>query len=958
MKPIRLLTLLMLFVCGSLFAFDAAAMQIFVKTASGKHITLEVEPTDQISEVKQKITDAEDYTADAFYLVFAGITLADEFTLQDYSIQKDSTLHLILLDDNFTFTLSADGLAYSIAAKDPATLSGQVCLPVVYKGLPVKSVAEKGFSMCRGVTSFVLPEGYILLHPFAFNGCVEMTTVKLPSTLGEIGHHTFNSCLKLKEIDLPGHLVTLGSEAFHDCYELTRVTLSDELMEIGEYTFYYCSKLTEITIPASVTKIDIGAFDGCNGLTSMTMLGEPPVISENTFQRYDFALNVPYGKKTLYESADYWKNFGANIIETPLPEGTVDLAKGDIIITPSGYTQSDNTIAATAPITVISSESPCGNHITVSGGTAENPVKFTIDNIYADNSGSGAFSAIEIADGANALLVLKGNNRLIGGREYPAVRVVPGASLTIDGDADATLDAVAGPGGGGGAAGIGSKIYEACGNITVNGGLIRATGSTGGAGVGTGWTWGRDDKGVNGVLTINGGIVLAKGSTGLAQGNNGISVTTGVGSVQGTLKVVLNGGYLNSKANDRTVVTDAAGNALDCVTLDGIEPQTMWRANQAGAETDVLADNDGICYVWVPAGKTIEDAVAPRHLVRVFVTNFPQFAAVRGGGIYEAGATAELNVCPDAPEWLFKAWADGTDGSSRTVTVAEGTSTYNAEIAYYRLLKLDVAEHEHGYYVNDNPSGEYEYGSKVEIETRPLRSDMTFDGWSDNNYARRRTLTITSDLELKPVFKSVFRVRVLDVDAATCELTMIEAVHYDYEDFMTEPSDWVIPSEFEIDGNTYTLMAINPDMSMVEGVNLRSLTIPETVTEVSPAMFSFLTRVGLSEVTCRAQTPPSLSRGAESFYDDVSNMSLAVPDGTLEAYKVAPGWKDFGGLRVSTGIDGIVTDGGIDPSASVTIWNLQGVCVASAMPLDDAVASLAKGVYIVRQADKTFKLMK
>ncbi len=957
MKPVRLLTLLMLFVCGSLFAFDAAAMQIFVKTATGKHITLEVEPTDQISEVKQKITDTEDYEADTFYLVFAGKTLEDKFTLQDYSIQKDSTLHMIMLDDNFTFTLSNDGMSYSIAAKDPATLSGQVCLPVTYKGLPVKSVVEKGFSMCRGVTSFVVPEGYTLLQPFAFNGCVEMTAIKLPSTLRMVRHHAFESCLKLKEADLPAHLVALGSEAFHNCYELTRVTLPEGLGEIGEYTFYYCSKLTEITIPASVTKIDRGAFDGCSGLTSLTMLGEPPMISENTFQRYDLTLNVPYGKKTLYESADYWKNFGANIIETPLPEGTVDLAKGDIIITPSGYTQSDNTIAASAPITVISSESLCGNHITVSGGTAENPVKFTIDNVYADNSASEAVSPVEIADGANALLVLKGNNRLVGGREYPAVRVVPGASLTIDGDAYATLDALAGPGGGGGGAGIGSKIYEACGNITINGGIIRATGSTGGAGIGTGWTWGRDDKGVNGVLTINGGIVFAKGSNGLAQGNNGISVTTGVGSVQGTLNIVLNGGYLNSKANDRTVVTDGAGNALDCLTIDGLSPDYLGDARQAGVMTRVMADHSGVCYLWVTKDMTAEQAVAPRHLVQVFVTNYPRFAEALGGGFYEAGATAELNVRPNTPEWLFKAWADGTDDAARTVTVAEGTATYNAEIAYYRLLKLDAAEHEHGYYVNGNPSGEYEYGSQIEIETRPLRSDMTFDGWSDNSYARRRTLTLTSDLELKPSFRSVFSVHVLDEDAATCELAMIEATH-DYDDFENEPSDWVIPAEFEIEGKTYTLTAIDPHMNMVEGVNLHSLTIPETVTEVSPSMFMELTRAGLSEVTCRAQTPPSLSHGAESFYDDVSNMSLAVPDGTLEAYKAAPGWKDFGGLRVSTGIDGIVTDGDIDPSLPVTVWNLQGVCVASAVPLDDAVASLAKGVYIVRQADKTFKLMK
>lgn len=957
MKSIRLLTLLMLFVCGSLFASDAAAMQIFVKTASGKHITLEVEPTDRISEVKQKISEKEDYVTDAFYLVFAGHALEDEDTLQDYSILKDSTLHLILLDDNFTFTLSDDGLSYSVAAKDPATLSGSISLPVTYKGLPVTSVAYMGFSLCRGVTSFVVPEGYTSLQAFAFNGCVEMTGVTLPSTLSEVGHHAFNSCLKLEEVDLPAHLATLGSEAFHDCYELTRVTLSDELMEIGEYTFYYCSKLTEITIPASVTKIDRGAFDGCNGLTSMTMLGEPPVISENTFQRYDLTLNVPYGKKALYETADYWKNFGANIIEAPLPDGSADLAKGDIAITSDGYTQGGLTVAMTTPLTIISSVSPCSNRITVSGGTSENPVKFTIDNVYADNSASEAVSPVEIAEGANALVVLKGNNRLIGGREYPAVRVMPGASLTIDGDADATLDAVAGPGGGGGAAGIGSKICEACGNITVNGGIIRATGSTGGAGIGTGWTWGRDDKGVNGVLTISGGIVLAKGSNGLSQGNNGISVTTGVGSVQGTLKVVLNGGYLNAQANDRTVVTDGAGSTLDCLTIKGLSPDYTGDARQAGVMTRVMADHSGTCYLWVTKDMTVEEAIAPRHLVQVFVTNYPQFAEAFGGGFYEAGATVELNVSPDAPEWLFKAWADGTDGAARTVTVAEGTATYNAEIAYYRLLKLDVAEHEYGYYVNGNPSGEYEYGSQIEIETRPLRSDMTFDGWSDDNYARRRTLTLTSDLELKPSFRSVFSVRVLDEDAATCELVVIDAMH-DYDDFTTEPSDWVIPSEFEIEGKTYTLTAIDPHMNMVDGVNLHTLAIPETVTEVCPSMFIELTYAGLSEVTCLAQTPPSLSQGAECFYDDVSNMSLAVPDGTLEAYKAAPGWKDFGGLRVSTGIDSIVADGGIDPSLPVTVWNLQGVCLVSDTSFDAAVASLAKGVYIVRQADKTFKLMK
>lgn len=180
-------------------------------------------------------------------------------------------------------------------------------------------VPKEAFKQCTGLVTVTLPENLKEIGEGAFSSCHSLKNINIPKTVISIGDFAFSNCHSLEKIDLPEHLAKIGRGTFYSCNSLNSVSMPKGITEIGNRAFTWCDNLEEIELPSNLQTIGEEAFDYSRNLKTIKCFMEKPIAIDESVFRTQFSLGdatlyVPFGTKSLYASADVWKNF-KNIVE-------------------------------------------------------------------------------------------------------------------------------------------------------------------------------------------------------------------------------------------------------------------------------------------------------------------------------------------------------------------------------------------------------------------------------------------------------------------------------------------------------------------------------------------------------------------------------------------------------------------------------------------------------------------
>ena len=134
------------------------------------------------------------------------------------------------------------------------------------------------FENCISLTSIDLPSSVTTIHASAFRGCTSLSSVKLNKGLLSVGSSSFQNCSSLESIAIPATVNHLGANAFMGCSSLKSAVLGKGITEMGNQVFKGCAALSQLTIEKGCGVISSAAFQDCTSLTQITIPGSVTTI--------------------------------------------------------------------------------------------------------------------------------------------------------------------------------------------------------------------------------------------------------------------------------------------------------------------------------------------------------------------------------------------------------------------------------------------------------------------------------------------------------------------------------------------------------------------------------------------------------------------------------------------------------------------------------------------------------